>query len=93
MLHCVVGKLHRVREGQTLDRIAAYYGVSVYLLVAENGLSAEPFAGQLLKIPTERGNVYIVREGDTKELLCGNEENYRKKNGTDIFYIGMKVII
>ena len=67
--------------------------MSEWLLVKENGLTAPPKAGQILLIPKETGNRYIVREGDTKELLCGSEENYSRKNGTDVFYIGMRVII
>jgi LysM repeat protein len=86
-------KFHIVCEGQTLQEIAVYYSVSEYLLVRLNGLSKPPFAGQILRIPSERGNAYIVREGDTKTLLCGSIEGYEKKNGTDIFYIGMRVIL
>ena len=62
-------------------------------MVKVNGLSAPPYAGQILRIPKSRGNAYTVQAGDTKELLCGSEENYEKKNGTDIFYIGMPVRI
>ena len=47
----------------------------------------------VLKIPEARGNEYFVQEGDTKALLCGSEENFRLKNGTDIFYIGMRIRI
>ncbi len=82
-----------MREGQTLEGIAEYFSLSPYLLAAENGLNAPLRTGQILKIPNERGNLYTVKEGDTKELLCGSEENFRKKNGTDIFYIGMRVIL
>ena len=49
--------------------------------------------GQLLRLPQEKGNLYIVRAGDTKELLCGSAGNYKKKNGTDAFYPGMKIWI
>lgn len=73
--------------------IAEYFSVSEWLLVKENDLKAPPQPGQILVIPKETGNRYIVREGDTKTLLCGSEENYLRKNGTDVFYIGMKIII
>ncbi len=76
-----------------MRQIAAYYSVSPYLLAKVNGLSAPPREGEILEIPKERGNLYVVREGDTKELLCGSEENYARKNGTDIFYIGMRMIL
>lgn len=87
------GNYHKVRQGQTLAEIAAYYSVSEYLLAKENGLREPPQTGMLLRIPSERGNAYTVREGDTKASLCGNEENFMRKNGTDVFYIGMRVIL
>ena len=76
-----------------MQQIAAYYSVSEFLLVRENALTGEPFEGQILKIPDQTGNAYFVREGDTKALLCGDNEGYMRKNGTDIFYIGMRVIL
>ena len=84
---------YKVKNGQTVLEIAEYFSVSEYLLVKENCLVEPLCVGQILCIPKETGNSYIVREGDTKELLCGNEENYFRKNGTDVFYIGMRVII
>ena len=84
---------YQVKKGQTLREVADYFSVSEFLLVKENGLTEEVWAGQILRIPQERGNVYFVQAGDTKALLCGNEEGYKKKNGTDVFYIGMRVIL
>ncbi len=93
MLHVQKRQFHIVREGQTLHDIARYYSVSEYLLVRENKLKQPPFIGQLLQIPRASGNAYTVQEGDTKTLLCGSEEAFFEKNGTDIFYIGMRVIL
>ena len=93
MLETVKGDLYKVKDGQTLKEIAEYFSVSLFLLAKINGLTAEPKKGQVLRIPKERGNAYTVREGDTKALLCGSEENYLKRNGTDVFYIGMRVIL
>ena len=76
-----------------MEEIAGYFSVSERLLAKENGLAETPFAGQILAIPTERGNAYTVQEGDTKALLCGSEEDFYRKNGTDVFYIGMRVRI
>ena len=86
-------KYYRVKEGQGVREIAEYFSVSPYLLARCNGLCEEPSAGVILEIPTQRGNFYTVQAGDTKILLCGSEENYEKRNGTDIFYIGMRVIL
>ncbi len=82
-----------MKAGQSLKDVAEYFSVSKWLLAKENGLNAPLYAGQVLRIPKERGNRYVVQEGDTKELLCGSAENYAKKNGTDAFYIGMTVIL
>ncbi len=79
--------------GQSLQEIAAYYSVSPYLLAVENRLTEAPKAGGILKIPARRGNAYVVREGDTKALLCGSEERYEELNGTSVFYVGMTVIV
>ena len=93
MLKSVNCKYYQVKEGQTLAQIAQYFRVSPRLLAKENRLTAQPFAGQILAIPTERGNAYTVREGDTKALLCGSAENFEKRNGTQVFYLGMPVRI
>ena len=84
---------YKIKEGQTLRSVAEYFSVSEYLLARINGMKTPIFQGQILKIPEERGNAYVVREGDTKELLCGSAENYARKNGTDVFYIGMRIIL
>ena len=93
MLKTVQRQYYKVKEGQTLREVADYFCVSERLLVKENSLTGELFAGQILKIPAQKGNVYTVREGDTKELLCGNAKAFEEKNGTADFYIGMKVIL
>ncbi len=86
-------KYYIVKEGQTLEKIAEYFSVSEYLLAKCNHLKSAPRAGEVLRIPSEKGNSYVVQAGDTKELLCASAENYEKKNGTDVFYIGMRVRI
>lgn len=86
-------KFHKVEKGQTLKEIAKTYSVSESLLAKENRLYSAPKAGQVLTLPTEKGNAYLVKEGDTKALLSGGEDAFQKKNGTDVFYIGMRVIL
>ena len=93
MLKSERSKYYKVKEGQSLREIAEFFSVAEGLLIQENSLAHQPYAGALLKIPTEQGHAYIVQAGDTKELLCGGAENYRRKNGTDVFYIGMRVIL
>ena len=93
MLQLEVRRFYQVKEGQTLWQIAKTFSVAEYLLVKENHLKGEPRVGQILCVPTERGNAYTAQEGQSKALLCGSEENYVKRNGTDILYPGMRVIL
>ena len=76
-----------------MESVAKAYSLSPRLLAKENGLKEPPFVGQVLRIPDERGNTYTVREGDTKSLLCGSDENFARKNGGDAFYIGMRAVL
>ena len=76
-----------------MKEIAAAFCVSEFLLAKCNGLKEPPYVGQILLIPDERGNAYTVKQGDTKALLCGSVENFERKNGTDILYLGMRVIL
>ena len=76
-----------------MREIARAFCVSEFLLAGLNGLQGQPATGMVLQIPVERGNEYIVRAGDTCELLCGSIENFRKKNGVGFLYIGMRVIL
>ena len=93
MLKAVNCKYYKVKEGQTIESIAAFFCVTPWLLVRENGLQQEPYAGQILRIPSMQGNAYTVREGDTKALLCGSEQRFEVLNGTSVFYVGMSVRI
>lgn len=93
MLKIKKRRFYVVQAGQSIEEIAAAFSVSARLLALENGLTEQPFAGQILRIPEETGNAYVVQAGDTKALLCGSKENYVRKNGTEIFYIGMHVRI
>ncbi len=93
MLKIEQAKYYKVKKGQRLAQIADYFSLSPYLLARENRLEGEPYAGQILTLPPWRGNRYVVKEGDTKALLCGSEEGYFRLNGTDVFYVGMQVIV
>lgn len=88
-----IPKYYKVKDNQTLFEIARAFGVAERAIVVCNQLTQPPKTGDILTIPTFCGNAYTVKAGDTKTLLCGSEENYRKKNGTDVFYLGMRVIL
>ena len=87
-----IGKmeLYKVKLGDTLKGISEQLPTTMYALIAENGLKTELTEGQILRLPARAG-LYTVQAGDTKTLLCGSDEAYRKRNGTDVFYLGMRV--
>jgi hypothetical protein len=92
MLEIKIPRFYKVKSSQTLAQIARTFCVSEYALVKVNGLKQPPAEGELIEIPQERGNLYTVREGDTKTLLCGSDENYEKKNGAAL-YLGMRAVL
>lgn len=87
-----IGKmeLYKVKLGDTLKGLSEQLPTTMYALIAENGLKTELTEGQILRLPA-RADLYTVQAGDTKTLLCGSDEAYRKRNGTDVFYLGMRV--
>ena len=84
---------YRVKRGQTLSQIGAAFGTPPRLLAAENGLGEEVCEGQVLLIPRETGNLYLVRGGESKTLLCGSPERFERRNGTRLLYIGQTVLL
>jgi LysM repeat protein len=92
MLKRVDRKVHKVARGESVRTIAKTYGVSEWAIARENGLTGEVFAGEILRLPKEKGNAYIVKAGEDKTLLCGSVERYEKLNGKWL-YIGQRVIL
>ena len=90
MLKIEYKKLHKVSNGETLEKIALVYRLPVRDIVKENRLSGEVWVGQVLVLPDRQGDLYTVQAGDSKSLLCGSKENYEKKNGKSL-YPGLKV--
>ena len=84
---------YRVKRGQTISSIAKTYNLPPRLLAAKNSLDEEVREGQVLEIPGSSGNLYVVRGGESKTLLCGSPENFERKNGTACFYVGQVVLL
>lgn len=93
MLQLTTPNYHIVREGQTLSALAKAYRLPESLIVKENGLTEELFEGQILRIPKARGNLYTVKAGESKTLLCGSPENFYKRNGTHILYPTQRILL
>ncbi|MFW5999591.1 MAG: secretin N-terminal domain-containing protein [Halanaerobiaceae bacterium] len=64
-LPSVLNYLHPVGEDDTLDDIAARYGVSVSSIENENNLDGELKPDTLLTVPVPSSQLYRMEEGDT----------------------------
>ncbi len=82
---------YRLKKGQSLADVAKVYGVPPRVLAALNGLKEEPQEGRVLEIPAERRNLYTVRGGESKAMLCGSDKNFEERNKTKLLYIGQTV--
>jgi hypothetical protein len=92
MLKIGIRQPYKVKRGQTLRVLAKEYSTTEYAIIVRNGLTEELYEGQLIFLP-EPSNVYVVQPSDTKALLCGSDENYKIRNGTDILYPTMRVFL
>ncbi|MBQ5926988.1 MAG: LysM peptidoglycan-binding domain-containing protein [Clostridia bacterium] len=89
----MIPPIYIVKKGQSVEEIAKAFDLPVSLIVAVNGLTAPVQAGDLLLIPQGSGNLYSVKAGEDKALLCGSEERYAEKNKTERFYPGQKIFL
>lgn len=76
---------YQVKRGQSLESVAYAFGVTPRILAAENKLEKELVCGQVLKIPATC-NLYEIKGGEQKELLCGSVQAYAEKNKTTCLY-------
>lgn len=79
-------EFYRVKKGQKLCDVSKAFGVPSRLLAFCNGLKGEIREGQILRLPPLSGNLYTVRGGESKTLLCGTAEAFEEKNGTKHLY-------
>ncbi len=83
---------YRLKRGQTISEAAETFGVTprALALACPSGGDA---AGCVLLVPPPAGDLYRVRGGESKTLLCGSPEAFEKKNGTRHLYIGQTVYL
>ena len=86
-------RYYRVKRGQTLTLIAETFCVPAPVIARENALTAEVEEGQVIAVPSERRNLYCVRGGESKTLLCGSPEAFRERNSTNRLYPGQTVFL
>lgn len=76
-----------------LAEIARAFCVPVTVLCRVNGLKEEVKQGQILIMPPQEGNLYCVRGGESKTLLCGSVERYERLNCTKHLFPGQEIWI
>lgn len=77
-------KSYTVKAGETLDQIAARFGVSVDNIRWSNGLASKTIAeGQSIYIPTVQGIAYTVKDGDSIQSIANH---YSAKTSDIISY-------
>lgn len=84
---------YRVKRGQSLWDIAAAFRLPPRIIAECNHLKEEPQEGSVLYIPQQNGNLYIVKGGESKSLLCGSAACFEEKNRTKAFYPAQVVIL
>jgi len=82
-----------VKKGQTVASIAAAFGLPPRVLAVRNGLTCEAEEGRVLIIPRSSRDLYRVRGGESKTLLCGSPEAFRERNSTNRLYPGQTVFL
>lgn len=92
-LSLVRKRYYRVKRGQTVYAIAKTFGLTAKVLAAHNGLTEEVRGGEVLEIPAIRRNLYTVRGGESKSLLCGSPEQFEERNATKLFYPGQEILL
>lgn len=81
--------VHRVAEQESLSEIATAYGVTVWRLVKDNGLTEKPRVNSILFV--ERGGkLYEVKLGDTSSSVAArfkaDEQEILRINGESAFF-------
>ncbi len=92
-LSLAVPVLYRVKRGQKLADVAAAFGIPARLIAERNRLAEEIEAGMVIGIPPREGNLYVVRGGESKSLLCGSPARFEEKNGTKCLFVGQCVLL
>lgn len=91
---------YEVGAGETMDSIAAAFGLSTDQIRWSNGLkNTDVSAGQTLYLPSVAGIVYTIKEGDTADSIAGkygstaaeiNEKNNLAARGVTA---GTKIVV
>lgn len=84
---------YKVQKGEGIEGIARLFSLPPSLLVYENQLSKEVEEGEVLRLPKQSGNLYLVKIGDKKEDFFASEEEFQRKNGTKRWFVGQRIFL
>ena len=89
--------LYEVREGDTVQQVAAAHALTPALLIAANGLSVFPPAGSLLILPHAEGELHTVAPGEDVASLCEaygmSAEEFVRMNGCREVFPAQRVFV
>jgi LysM repeat protein len=89
--------IHRVKEGETLASIAADYNVPVSMIIKDNKLCGDIYAGQRLVIGYVKGTIYTVKPQDTLESIAQKfgvaPQKILSDNNIEIIYPFLNIVI
>lgn len=86
-------RYYRVKRGQTLALIAETFRIPAPVLARENALTSDVEEGQVIIVPAVRRDVYCVRGGESKTLLCGSAARFSELNATACLYPGQIILL
>lgn len=89
--------IHKVKEGETLASIAAYYNVPTSMIIKDNRLVGDIYPGQRLVIGYVKGIIYTVKPQDTLEGIAQKFNVTPQKildgNNIELIYPFLNIVI
>ncbi len=99
----IVYKPHVVKEGETLDSIAAAYSLAKETIISVNAIKniAAIRSGEILSIPDRNGQIYTVQSGDSLSIITNRYnpslgwKTLQELNGltSEVIHPGQKLFI
>lgn len=89
--------IYRVKTGESVLTVSELLKVPPYKIIADNNLTSDLYAGQLLIIKRLDRGLYRVKPFDTVESICAKfsikKEDFTAYNGTDKVHFNILIYI